>query len=291
MAKIEAILLGDNPFFGVDHLSQERARENASRSQDFRNALEVMKYCFNSGAGGMVVSTHPKLRELISIVNTEHGLINKIQFYPILPYVQGYVLKINEKGILNTLTEILNQTTFQNKVKIITKGGMGFLKKDFYSLFKLFIDIELLQLQGAKIKTVFLHDVLTDLALSLRMKRIFEAFQEHLHDRYKLDAGLVTKNFPLLVSALDDWNIRYSHIMTSFNKVGFQMNPSRKECENTLLKFGGRIIAMSVFAGGYINPEEAFRYLESLPNLNTAVVGISSVAHAKSTLDLFLNGR
>jgi hypothetical protein len=288
LAKLQSILLGDNPFFGVDHLSQERAREKASRSQDFKNAVEVMKYCFDSGAKGMVVSTHPKLRELIGLARAEPGLLDRISLFPILPYVQGYVLKINEKGMINTLTDILNQATFQDKLKIITKGGIGILKKDFYTIFRLFIDIELLQLQGTKIKAVFLHDVLADLALSLRMKGVFETFQNYLHDHYKIEAGLVTKNYPLLVSSLKEWDLKYPHIMTSFNKFGFQMNPSRQECERALGLYDGNTIAMSVLAGGFVKPFEANEYLKSLPKINTAVVGMSSVEHARIALETFL---
>jgi hypothetical protein len=239
----------------------------------------------------MVVSTNPRLRELLGKINTEIGLLDQAEFFPILPYVQGYVLKINEKGMLNTLTDILGQTNVQDRLKIITKGGLGLLRKDFSQLFKLFIDIELLQLQGARIRAVFLHDVLADLALSLKMKNIFEIFQQHLHDRYKAEAGIVTKNFPLMKSSLEEWNLKYPYVMTSFNKIGFQMNPSRMECESSLRHFDGKVIAMSVFAGGYINPHEAKSYIESLPMINTAVIGMSSVEHAKSTLGLFLNGK
>ena len=288
MAKIESVLLGDNPLFGVDHLSQERAREKASKSQDFGNASEVIKLSLNSGAEGMVISTHPRVRELMTYLRTETDLIQRITFYPILPYVQGYVLKINEKGMLNTLMEILAKTSFQDKLRIITKGGFGVLKKDFYQLFKLFVDIELLQLEGTKKKTVFLHDVLADLALSLGMKNIFETFQDHLHDKYKLEAGLVTKNFPRMVSALNEWDLKYCSIMTSFNKVGFQMNPSREDCENGLLKFDGNVIAMSVLAGGYLQPREAYDYLLSLQRIKTAVIGVSSVDHVKNIFDIFL---
>jgi hypothetical protein len=184
--------------------------------------------------------------------------------------------------------EILNKTSLQDKFRIITKGGFGVLKKDFYQLFKVFVDIELLQLEGAKKKTVFLHDVLADLALSLGVKGVFETFQNHLHDKYNLEAGLVTKNFPRMVSSLNEWDLKFTSIMTSFNKVGFQMNPSREECETGLLKFDGNIIAMSVLAGGYLQPREAYEYLSSLPNISTAVIGVSSVAHVQSIFDIFL---
>jgi hypothetical protein len=290
LAKIESILLGDNPFFGVDHLSQERAREKAKHSQNFDNMLRVIQYSLNAGAKGMVVSTHPKLMDFIEHIRVKSDLLDKIEFFPILPYTQGYVLKINEKGIVKTLMDTINPATgFQNRVKILTKSGLGAIRRDLFELFKVFIDIELIRLRNAKMKTVFLHDVLTDLALSLNLKSVFEIFQMHLHDKYNIEAGIVTKNFPKLVASLDEWNLDFSTIMTSFNKVGFQMNPSKQACEDCLLNYNGHIIAMSVLAGGYVRPQEAYEYILSQPKINTVVIGVSSIFHAKNTFELFLN--
>ncbi|MDQ6865972.1 MAG: hypothetical protein M3044_19360 [Thermoproteota archaeon] len=291
LAKIESVFLGDNPFFGVDHLSQERAREKASQSQNFDNMLEVMDYSLNAGAKGMVVSTHPKLKNFIDYgISRKPNLINKIEFFPILPYVQGYVLKVNEKGLLRTIMDLLSPPVgFQRKLKIMTKGGLGAIKKDFFELFKVLIDTELIRIQNLNIKKVFLHDVLTDLALSLNLRNAFKVFQEHLHDEYDIEAGLVTKNFPKLVYKLDEWNLNFATLMTSFNKVGFQMNPSRESCENCLLDYRGDIIAMSVLAGGYLRLNEAYEYVLSQPKIKNVVIGISSIAHAKSTLQLLLN--
>jgi hypothetical protein len=292
LANIQHILLGDNPFFGVDHLSQERARQKADQSQNFDNMLGVMKYSLNAGAKGMVASTHPKLRDFIDYISTKSDLISKIEFYPIIPYTQGYVLKINEKGMIRTLIDTLNPpTNFQNKLKIFTKGSLGALRKDIFDLFKVFIDIELAQIHHGKINTVFLHDVITDLALSLNLKEIFETFQAYLHDEYGIEAGLVTKNFPRLVAKLHEWNSKFSVIMTSFNKAGFQMNPSKQACENSLANYEGKVIAMSVLAGGYLRAEEACDYILSQPKINTIVIGISSLAHAKNTFELFLDKR
>lgn len=288
MNRFDSILLGDNPFFGVDHLSQERARTKASTSQNFHNALKVIEYSHKLGIKGMVVSTHPTLKDLIYIIKTESDLIDKFQFYPILPYVQGYVLKINEMGMLNTLIDTLSPAGIVNKMKIITSGGLGMMKKDLSKLFRTFMDIELLQLRGTKINTVFLHDVITDLALALDMKQIFQTFQEHLYDNHKVNAGLVTKNFPMLVSKLDKWNLDYKYIMTSFNKVGFQMNPSKQECENALNSYKGNVIAMSILAGGFISLQDAYEYISTQPRIRNLVMGLSSIEHAKDTFGIFL---
>jgi hypothetical protein len=289
LARIDSILLGDNPFFGVDHLSQERAREKASKSQAFSNIIDVIDYCFSAGANGMVVSTNPKLRELLLNIKAKQGLVQKLVFNPILPYAQGYVVKVNEKGLVNTLMEILSQASLQDKFKILAKSGIGAMTRDFYRVFKAFIDLELLPLQETRMGTVFLHDVITDLALALDLRRVFETFQEYIHDAYGKKAGFVTKNFPLLVNALNEWNLRDVDIMTSFNSVGFQMNPSKHECEHSLLKCNEKVIAMSILAGGYIEPLAAKQYISSLPSISTVVIGISSIEHAKETLKLFLD--
>jgi hypothetical protein len=290
LAEIKSILLGDNPFFGVDHLSQERARAKANVSQNFDNMLEVIEYCLNAGGKGMVVSTHPQLRDLLECIMAKPDLSARIEFYPILPYIQGYVLKVNERGMVKTLIDIMSpRTGLQKKLKIITKGGLGALRKDPFELFKVFMDIELLLLRNIKMKTVFLHDVLTDLALSLNLKSVFDTFLVHLHDEYDVEAGLVTKNFPRLVAKLTDWDLKFSTIMTSFNKVGFQMNPSKEACEDCLLDYKGNVIAMSVLAGGYLGLEEGYEYILSIPKITTIVIGLSSIAHAKNTFELFLN--
>jgi hypothetical protein len=291
LAEIESVLLGDNPFFGVDHLSNERARLKAAYSQNFDNIHDVIQYSLQLGAKGMVVSTHPKLKELIEYLRLKsEDMIDKINFFPIIPYTQGYVLKINEKGIVKTLLDIVNPpTSLQNKLKILAKSSLLAIRKDLFELFKFFIDIELLHLSDVNIKAVFLHDVLTDLALSLNLKSLFETFQNHLHDKYSIEAGLITKNFPILAGHLTDWDLKFSTIMTSFNKAGFQMNPSKQSCENCLVNYNGNVIAMSVLAGGYLSAQEAYQYILSQPKIRTVVIGLSSVDHAKNIFEVFVN--
>ena len=282
--------MGDNPFFGVNHLSQEIARQKAIKSQNFDNILEVMNYSSNLGVNRMVVSTHPELKDLIQHLKAKSNLIDKFDFYPIIPYAFGYVSRVNEIGMINTLQEILSSADLKNKIRILTMGSLGVIRKDFHKLFTVLIDLELLRFKNAKIKTVFLHDVFTDLALSLNIKSIFKLFQDHVRDVHKTDVGLVTKNFPLLISKMREWDLQFPKIMTSFNKAGFQMNPCKMECERALSEYEGEVIAMSVLAGGYLKLKEAYDYLLTLPKIRTVVIGISSIEHAQSTLKLFSDG-
>ena len=41
-AKIDRILFGDNQFFGVNHMSEEKARAQSMRFQDLHSILDVL---------------------------------------------------------------------------------------------------------------------------------------------------------------------------------------------------------------------------------------------------------
>ena len=289
MNKKYSVFLGDNPFFGVNHLSQEIARDKSEISQNFNNILAVINTALDNGVKDVVFSTHPELKNLIRFLKNNSNIMEQINIHPILPYAQGYVSKVNENGMMNTLKDVLGSVGFRKKIQIIAKGGLGVVKNNFYDLFKVLIDIEMAKLENSKIKTVFLHDVVTDLALGLGVKKVLQVFKEHIEKNYKLEVGVVTKNFPLLVSKMEEWNVNFPTVMTSFNKIGFQMNPSRESCEKSLEKYDGKVIAMSVMAGGYIGLEESMKYLSSLPKISTLVIGTSSVENAKKTFSTIQN--
>jgi len=286
LTRFDSILLGDNPFFGVDHLSHERGRERIFNNQNFKTAVDVIEFSYKFGVRDMMITTHPNLNEFFNCFSQKTDL-EKITFHPLIPYAQGYVQKLNEQGMIGTLKDVFYSTGFKNEIKLLTKGGLGLFKKDLLELFKLFLDIELVKLDKVKLKVVYLHPALSDLALSLNMKSIFETFNDYLRDKYKVEVGICTKNFPRLVDKLLEWNLPIQNIMTSFNKSGFQMNPSKKECEEYLQKYNGKVTAMNIFAGGYLDLEEAYEYILSQPKLRNIIVGVSSIEHAKETFSLF----
>jgi len=286
LSRFDSVLLGDNPFFGVDHLSHERGRSRFSNTKNFENAIQVIQCARDYGVKDMMIGTSPRTNEFFTELNDKTNILNEFNFHLVIPYAQGYVLKINEKGLIDTLQEIFKNTGLKNEIKLLARGGLGFLKKDFEELFKIFIDVELLKLKEVNIKTVYLHNVFTDLLLAFNLKNIFSTYLSHLHKQYNVNAGFCTQNFPMLVSKFNEWNLDCPYIMTSFNKAGLFMNPSREKSEDALQFFRGKTIAMNIFAGGYYNLDEAFQYIEPLSKIRDVVVGVSTVDHAKETFQL-----
>ena len=88
----------------------------------------------------------------------------------------------------------------------------------------------------------------------------------------------------MLIRKLEEWNIKAPTIMTSFNPIGYQMNPSKDECEKFISN--NKVIAMNVLAGGYLKPQESFQYLSNL-DIKAVTIGMSSKQHAQETIMSF----
>jgi hypothetical protein len=80
-------------------------------------------------------------------------------------------------------------------------------------------------------------------------------------------------------------------VATPFNRVGFQMNPSREECEKTLRDLKKAVVvAISMLAAGYLRLPEAVDYITALPNLRGVAVGVSKEKHVRETFRI-LSGK
>jgi hypothetical protein len=105
--------------------------------------------------------------------------------------------------------------------------------------------------------------------------------------------GFETRNFVYLVNRFKQWSVDFKRVIiaTPFNEIGFQMNPSKTECDETLASLHEpNVIAMSILAAGYLKPSEAIGYIKTLPNVKAIVVGVSKERHARETFKLLREG-
>ena len=105
----------------------------------------------------------------------------------------------------------------------------------------------------------------------------------------KIKPGFETRNFAYLVSKFKEWDIDFSRIVIAapFNKVGFQMIPSKEECEKALAQVrDSNTIAISILAAGYLELREAAEYVQTLSNLKGVAVGVSKEHHTRETFTI-----
>ena len=283
----DKIILGHNQFFGTDHMSAERGAERASFFSKIENVTHIIRFAYENGVTGLMLSTHENTKLIIDEIAKDNELKYNLNIYVLLPYMAKYVRMANERGMVNMMGEILGNATWKERIGIMSRGGIGALKKDFEGMLQALIDIELLAFKKVNIKAVFLHNALSDMAAGLKLHDIAHFFSRYITEKYRASPGFCTLNSPLLMSFLNETNIKNPLLMAPFNHIGFQMNPSREIAENELKNSPSRMIAMSTLAAGYIKPKEAFQYLSDIKEIQSIVVGASSKTHLKEILSNF----
>lgn len=286
MKKLDKILLGHNPLFGVDHLSQERGN---TKEQKFgnRSALEdVLRYAHSKGVKAMMMSTHPRAQVILDIIKNDPVLKDDFTVYPLLPYIVKYVRQSNEKGMFNVLKDLLTQAGMGKSISLMMTGATSLVGGNLYKIIKILIDLEMLPFKGQKVGAIFMHDALVDLALGMGCDEAFDVFREHIEKEYNVPAGLITKNVPMLKQRLDARGWDDYLIMAAFNKTGFYLNPSLEKTIKAVQNPKMYFIPMSALAAGAIPPEEAFKFIGEFSEIKSVVVGMSSKSHIDQTVGL-----
>ena len=283
MGSLVSIVLGHNAFFGVDHLSSARGAERAAYFAQSTRILDVVASSVEMGAGGMMMSTHQRAEGVCDLLRTENSLAQRLRIYPLLPYAQKYITRANEVGLVNVAFEALSQTTLREKFSMGWQVAKGVITKDLLSMISALVRLELKMFRGLDVGAVFLHDVLTDLLLALRLREVFEFYIDEIKSTHSAAGAFATKNLPLLCRSFEEWNLPRPVVMTHFNKAGFHMNPSREACEQVMRTHSPDVMAMGTLASGFLKPDEAYAYLATVPNIRSVVVGVSSPVHAAET--------
>lgn len=284
---LKNLLIGDNAFIGVSHLSQVRARQKLQQLR-LESIVDVIAEAVTSGAKGFTFSVHPNNLQILKAL-AEAGRLSEIEIWPVLPYAAGYVRTVNEKGMTGLIGDVLSDLSFTDKAKALLGSGISAITFDSVRMLNTFVDMQLANIRNLKdvrLRTVLLHEVITDLGISFQARQLFDSYMRHIRDNYDAMPGFVTRNFVKFVRYFQEagLSLKDTVMMTPFNAIGFQMNPSKETCERCLSDLtDGNVIAMSTLAAGFLGLDEATEYLRGLPNLAGIVVGVSTTEHAKQT--------
>lgn len=287
------LLVGDNPFHGISHLSQERATSRESTLADPAHAADLVRTSLQNGADGFMFTVSETTLSILRELGSETGQ-NGLQLYAIAPYAYEFVrLAVVGGGIRGLAMKLGREVAFSGNLGAIRHGLKGVVTADPGSLLRSYLMYEEYRLRssagkGATLTSILLHEVVTDMALALGMRWAFETHVSHSLGR-GMKPGFETRNFAYLVKKLDEWGIDRSKVVIAapFNPVGFQMCPSKEECERALETVpDAEVIAFSILAAGYVKPPEAVEYVANTPGLNGVAVGVSKEHHARETFKL-----
>lgn len=279
---MDKVLLGDNQFFAVNHLSDEKAREQAIRFKDDASIIRVLDQAIETGINTFMCTTHDRIGNVCNHMRAYPGKYAGFNIYPCMPYAHKYANAVTELGIIGTIKQYVPGNIFGT----FTKGGMAYLNKDFMKLMQIFIDAEMKMFKGINTPVIFIQNVVVDLILGLKLYDVFGEYDYYIRKQYNAEPGYITMNLPAMLDALDSVNIHNPIICSSINKIGFRMSGGKEEYEKCLVERTFRPIAMQVLAAGALRPKEAIEYLSRFPKIESVLFGASSKAHIQETKEL-----
>jgi hypothetical protein len=279
---MERILFGDNQFFGVNHVSDEKSRAQAIKFKTDQSIMRVLDDSRSAGINTFMCTTHDRIAGVCEIIRANGDKYNGYSIYPCMPYAHKYANAVTELGISGTLKQYLPGNIFGT----LFKGGMAMVSKDYISMMELLIDAEMKMFRGVQTPVIFLQNVVTDLLLGLNMRKVLVAFSQYVRRKYNAEAGFITMNLPLLAKVLVEEGVEKPIICASVNKVGFRMSGGRELYEKVIGEGQIRVVAMQVLGGGSIPVREAIEYVCSLPNVESILFGASTKANIDETVSL-----
>jgi hypothetical protein len=279
---MEKVLFGDNQFFAVSHLSDEKSRAQSIRFKENGAIIQVLDQVIELGMHTFMCTTHDRIAEICDHIRDNPGHYKDFKIFPCMPYAHKYANAVTELGYLGALRQYLPGNIFTT----LAKGGMAFVGKDFMKMMELLIDAEMKMFKKIDTPVIFIQNVMVDLILGLGMKEVFVEYDRYIRKKYDAEPGYITMNLPLLLDTLESVGITNPVICSSINKIGFRMSGGIEIYEKTIRERKFRPIAMQVLAAGALGPEEAIEYIGRFPQIESVLFGASTKSHIKQTRDL-----
>jgi hypothetical protein len=279
---MDKVLFGDNQFFAVSHLSDEKSREQAIRFKDDSSIIKVLDQARECGINTFMCTTHDRIANICDYMRANPDKYRNFNIFPCMPYAHKYANAMTDLGIVGTIKQYVPGNIFS----AFTKGGVAFIRKDFISLMELLIDAEMKMFKGVNTPVIFIQNVVVDMILGLKMFEVFREYDSYIRTRYNAEPGYITMNMPALLDVLNSLGIENPIICSSINKIGFRMSGDKEIYEKYLTEKQFRPVAMQVLAAGALRPAEAIEYLGQFPKIESVLFGASSKSHILETKEL-----
>ena len=280
--KMDRILFGDNQFFGVNHMSEEKARQQLMRFKDTQAIIDVLDVAYDLGIKTFMCTTHDRVGEICDHMRANQDRYRDFVFYPCMPYAHKYANSVSEVGVLETIKRFSSGSV----ISTLYRGVMGALTKDVIELMKLLVDAEMKRFEGLHTPVIFVQNVVTDLLLGMKLNDVLAEFHRYIRQRYDAEAGFITMNLPRLLDVLESVGVENPIVCANINKIEFRMCGGLAAYEKAIRERKFRPVAMSVFASGAIPAEEALAYVCKQRQIESIVFGASSRGNIKQTKDI-----
>jgi hypothetical protein len=207
---MDKFLLGTNPLLGVDHMDRARARTRRS-TLDLQAIVRIIETSLRAGAQGLTFTVGPDIYSLL-VAMKGMDVESAIGLYPLVPDVQTFRAAIAEGKFLTLAEKLTKGLSLIEKTAAFVRGGVMMAKGDPIRLIELSVDMELKKLTKLKppratIKAVFIHEIMTDMAITLNAESLMKDLVIYISN-FGVVPGFVTRNLCRFVEVCRGWGFQ-----------------------------------------------------------------------------------
>ena len=269
----DKIILGDNPFFSINHSGTENTKKYLQNKQLFDDSIQVIKKAAELDIKYFMLSSHeeaPALLKAAGYYDDARGELPNLILN--VPNVHKENVNAANSGILNVIYKLkfdLNKFRFSdliNPYKLILK-----------SIINRWID----GFPKNKIEYICFHNIFTDLLLSTTNKNVFNLLVESTNE-LGFKPSFITLN-PIELDKVLDKDIP---ICCYYNLNGFNVFPSLASVRNKVSNSNRKFWAMGILASGSVQMKDAFSDIH-LNNFDKYLYATSKVKRLEGLFNEF----
>jgi hypothetical protein len=211
----------------------------------------------------------------------EFQIWRDLSVWAVVPNMYAFIRDLTDRGLVGAALARL----LRLRPSAMVATGMNALRElgplarsDFSAGALWLAQMELAAAQELRVRRVFLHPQLTEIALAGRVTGLFTEFARRARS-LGLEAGLVTHNPVLAAEVLGDEIDSFAAIVAPCNPKGYKMVPDRSTSEGLLRSRRGQFWAGEFSAGGSVPMAAALAHGREL-GLAGALLDLRSVEAA-----------
>ena len=104
---MDRLLFGDNQFFGVNHMSEEKARTQADALPGLAAVMDVLELAYDEGIRTFMCTTHDRIADVCDRMRADPERYRASPSIPCMPYAHKYADAVTEHGMLGALRRFL----------------------------------------------------------------------------------------------------------------------------------------------------------------------------------------
>lgn len=249
---MKKLILGDNPFFGISHLSSTKSKKYLAEESLLSSATEVIHKAASLNIDTFMISSHP---ETISLLKRS-GYFDQNAKLPYLAPVIPNVHTLNEdsasNGLVKTFITIATKSIIYFSKNIFS--GLIFKTGIISGLLSAWIQTNIENYPLKKIKYICVHNVFVDLLLGLKCYWLLNKIAKGIK-------GIGYKPVFITLNPIQlDEHISNDVIFCFYyNLNGYNLVPDRETIQKFIKNTGRKCWLMGILASGTISPAEAFR--------------------------------